>query len=599
MKRICSFLLCLLLLTALVLPVRAASSVPQAVLTSTESVVRILSSYRDGWASGSGFVIYSDATQTLIGTNHHVVEDSPQEVSVWISDTETVTAEILAISDDADMAILRVTEPVDLKPVPFAEYGAAQGEAIYAVGFPAAADTFSDIEAHTSDAATITDGIVSAVREVTMYDYPAPAMYLQINAAINPGNSGGPLFNERGEVVGINTYSRKDSQGIFAAIHVSEMKEFMAEYSIPVPGPRVNYGMILTVAAAVLVAVLLTIFLICRKNRSRRGGKSVSLQSYMRQFPNGLGIRSAVSLMLPLALELKDMHSRGVAHLQISPESVRIGPKGAFLAPATDEESDRYASGYTAPEVYRGISEGSLSDIYSFCAVLLYATTGIQPQNALSRAEREAPDPRLARLDPTFSRFLGIGMTLDPDKRYASMQDVLYLLSGYQTIPAAAAPQPVQPRPVKPRADTSEIKAHAKTVLVAVAVACAVMVTAYLGCYVGARIYAGQENYSGADRLLLLEPLTELHDPSLLLYVDAGQLMSTDQFEAARDIYQQIPGYRNADEMVLESYYRQGLQYANWGLFEEAYSIMFQLGQVGYLDSAELAHTYLNFWAAD
>ena len=221
MKRLCAAFLCIFFVLTMTLSVSAASSVPKPVIDSTKSVVRVLAEYPDGYATGSGFIIKSNSSETLIVTNYHVVEDKPYSISVWISDDETISASILAYTDQKDMCILKLAYPVSLKPLAFAQNGAKQGEAVYAVGFPGAADYLSDKEAHTSADATITDGIVSAVREATVSSYGTPTKILQINAAINSGNSGGPLFNTNGEVVGINTYGINDSQGIFGAIDVS------------------------------------------------------------------------------------------------------------------------------------------------------------------------------------------------------------------------------------------------------------------------------------------------------------------------------------------------------------------------------------------
>ena len=196
----------------------AATAVPQPVMTAAKSVVRVLAEYSDGYSTGSGFVIKSDRDETFIATNYHVVEGKPHSISVWLGEEETVSATILASSAQKDLCILKLAYPVELKPLVFSANEISQGSAIYAVGFPSAADYLSDKEAHTSAEATITDGIVSAIREATISEYGTPTKILQISAAINSGNSGGPLFNDTGEVVGIATYGIDDSQGILARL---------------------------------------------------------------------------------------------------------------------------------------------------------------------------------------------------------------------------------------------------------------------------------------------------------------------------------------------------------------------------------------------
>ena len=258
MKRALRLLLCLFLLSALTVPAYAASSVPAAVIKAVDSVVRIEAEFDDGWASGSGFVIESSRDTTLIATNYHVVEGNPQSISVWLGEDESIRAEIVLESEAKDLCVLKLAYPVSLKALSFDE--AELGEAIYAVGFPAAADDLSDKAAHASSDATLTDGIVSAVRSVTITEGGSPVSILQINAAINSGNSGGPLFNEKGRVVGINTYGITDAQGIFGAIAASELEGLLAESGIRLGGgldwlKPVGIGLAALLALAGLIAL--------------------------------------------------------------------------------------------------------------------------------------------------------------------------------------------------------------------------------------------------------------------------------------------------------------------------------------------------------
>lgn len=231
----------------------AVTAVPEAVLKEINSVVRIFAEYPDGYATGSGFVILSDQEQTLIATNYHVVEENPYSISVWVGEEETVSASIVAYTSQKDMCILRLEYPVDIASVSLCGSGAKQGAAVYAVGFPSDADYLSDKDAHTGADATITDGIVSALREVTVSGYGTPVKILQINAAINPGNSGGPLFSEKGEVVGINTYGIGDAQGIFGAIAISELIAFAQDSGVALSGNGgIPIGVLLAVAGTVL-----------------------------------------------------------------------------------------------------------------------------------------------------------------------------------------------------------------------------------------------------------------------------------------------------------------------------------------------------------
>ena len=587
MKRIHSVILCILLFVSMTISVYAVSSVPESVLKATESVVRVLAEYADGYATGSGFVIKSDKEETLIATNYHVVEGEPYSISVWLSEEETVSATILAYTNQKDMCILKLAYPVSLKPLTFSDSGAKQGEAVYAVGFPGAADYLSDKEAHTSADATITDGIVSAVREVTVSSYGTPTKILQINAAINSGNSGGPLFNINGEVVGINTYGINDSQGIFGAIDVSELKSFMADNAIAVPKATNEFPWaIVVIFAAVLMGIAAISVVIVRKKKmkapTKTEVKNISLREYMVAYPNGIGIHDAVAMLLPVALCLRDLHNNGAAHLQVSPNSISVGANGAVLADATTAESDRYSSGYAAPEIYRGSSAGDLSDVYSFCAVLYYVASGKQPMNSLSRIDAD----KVIHDDTAFAEIIQSGMALDSANRIASMQDVIIKLSPYYVRPfenTTVVEQNQSPKPITQKAKP----AQKRIVLVVTVLVVVALLGSYVGCYFAARINAQNGEFATADSLLFAVPITKIHDAKLVAYIEAGQLMVARNYDGAKVGFESVSGYMNADELVKEADYRYAAQYADANNFEDAEAIYLGLGD--YKDSAVMA----------
>lgn len=592
MKRLSAILLCFLLIASMAISVCAVSSVPEPVMKATESVVRVLAEYSDGYATGSGFVIKSDKDETLIATNYHVVEGKPYSISVWLSEEETASATILAYTNQKDMCILKLAYPVSLKPLSFAEDGAKQGEAVYAVGFPGAADYLSDKEAHTSADATITDGIVSAVREATVSSYGTPTKILQINAAINSGNSGGPLFNANGKVVGINTYGINDSQGIFGAIDVSELKAFMTDHSIPIPNTGSGFTwIILAAVACIIIGMIIVLIVVMRKNKMKTPAevevKNISLREYMAAHPEGIGINDAVAMLLPVALQLRDLHNNGSTHLQVSPNSISVGTNGAILADATSAESDRYASGYAAPEIYRGTSAGNLSDIYSFCAVLSYVASGKQPMNSLSRADAEIEVYESEQFDSTFTEVIKTGMALDSTNRFATMQDIIIKLSAYNVRPFMNA-EPAVDQNTSELIPVKKSKGSPKTIaVVAAAVLVVALLGAYFGCYIGAKTNAQNGDFAAADSLLFASPITKLHDAKLVAYIDAGQMMADRKYEEANAAFEELSGYLNADEMVQEADYRHAVQYADANEFDNAVSIMTELSENGYKDAED------------
>lgn len=139
---------------------------------------------------GSGFII--DAEKGLIVTNNHVIRDA-DEVRVTLHDDTTLDAKILGKDDKTDLALLQVTSPTHkLVAVPFGNSDDMRvGDWILAIGNPFGLG------------GTVTSGIISArARDINSGPYDD---FIQTDASINRGNSGGPMFNLKGEVIGINT----------------------------------------------------------------------------------------------------------------------------------------------------------------------------------------------------------------------------------------------------------------------------------------------------------------------------------------------------------------------------------------------------------
>ena len=598
MKRILSVEICLIILVCLSVCAWAAAAVPEPILEAKNSVVRILSEYSDGYATGSGFVLKNSKGETLIVTNHHVVEDHPYSISVWLNDEETVNASILAYSDQKDLCVLKLAYPLDKPALTLAQKEAEQGEAVYAIGFPGAADYLSDKEAHTSADATITDGIVSAVRKATVSSYGTPTQLLQINAAINSGNSGGPLLNAKGEVVGINTYGINDSQGIFGAISVEELKDFLQSQSISVPGVKGAFPWLAVVIPIMVITlagiVAFAFFISRRKRRSALKTPSQSFAAYMAGHPEGIGENAAVAMLLPVALQLRDLHNNGGSHLQIAPRSIIIGANGAALAPATEIEADRYSSGYAAPEIYKGSLAGNLSDIYSFCALLYAATTGKQPQNSLTRAEN-GEELDCSELESGFAEILKKGMALDPGQRFTSMQELILKLSPYniQSFAMDTAADNMPDAQMQPQEKHAPKRKVNRKLILAIGIPVAVVVLlgiptgVYFGCYNRACTLAENGDFVQAQKMLFAPGITKLHDTELLNYLAADELLEKRQYEDAKEAFSELDGYLHADELAQEADYRHALQLADSSDFDQSLKLMGALKEAGYRDAEE------------
>lgn len=569
MKKIISAALCLLLLLFCALPAWAANDVPEAVMDAANSVVRILSEYYNGSATGSGFVIKNEPGETLIVTNNHVVEGHPQSISVWIDEDWLVSAEIVFSTPEQDLCVLCVTDHIEMEALQLAEESPRKGEAIYAVGFPAVADIFSDTAAHTSEAATITDGIISAIRTLTLVDGGDQVKLLQINADINSGNSGGPLFNAQGQVIGVNTYGITNAQGVFGAIDISELRMLLDENYIylsdvaaadvqslpenvlaPVPA-----GVLIGISVALIALTLLVAFALIKSQRSKARAAAVTLRSYVAAHPNGLDIHEAVAMLLPIAIQLRDMHNNGTLYLQVSPDTIVITPKGVALKGAPGIEAERFSGGFAAPEIYEGSGIGAASDIYSFCAVLFFAVTGKVPANSLKQEDLQSDFALYESISPESLKVVQQGMAFQSHNRTASMQQIIYQISAFNCAP-------FQP-PKEPKINVKPVSALVSVVI------CAILGAAFAvnpvivqainynraidlmeaGQYSSAlAVFQAVEAYKdSADRIQACR--TANNDGK---YQQAKQLMDIKAYDEAIQLFSEIRGYLDADTLRKE-----------------------------------------------
>lgn len=166
---------------------------------------------RNSTGSGSGVIV--DPNGHII-TNNHVVGDAT-EVEVRLSDKSKLFAQVIGKDPDTDLAVLKVTAD---HPLPSARFGDSSGvkvgQWVLAVGNPFGLDR------------TVTLGVVSGIgrENINLSRYEN---FIQTDASINPGNSGGPLFNLRGEIIGINTAIINFAQGIGFAIPSNMAKQVM------------------------------------------------------------------------------------------------------------------------------------------------------------------------------------------------------------------------------------------------------------------------------------------------------------------------------------------------------------------------------------
>lgn len=571
MKRVFGVFLCVILLLGCVLQAFAAGEVPQEVMDAAKSVVRIVSEYRKDLATGSGFVIGNRSGELLIATNNHVVEDNPVRISVWVSEDRLAEAEVFFASAEKDLCVLRVRETSDMPALPLAVEVPRQGQAVYAVGYPGVGDILSDSIAHTSEDATITDGIISAIRTLTIEEGAEPAKILQFSAAINSGNSGGPLFNAKGEVIGVNTYG-VGAQGVFGAVDISELRTLLEQNHIEVSGKtkKLNPVLFLLLTAGTVTFILAAEVILVRaiRKRSSNRGKAVTLREYIQTHPQGLGIYGAVSLLLPVGIALRNLHYDGKLHLEICPENILVGSNGASLKKPSGQEAERFHSGFAAPEIYKGAGYGITSDVYSFGAVLYYAATGKNPANSLQREELETGFSALE--NAAFGDALRKSMADSTQDRMQSMQELIYsvavfsvpeearkdtvpapILQSMASVPAAEEgpvpiPEPAAEPAKEAHRDISKEKTKKKKMgrillPIGVVLACAV---------IGAGILLWKP-FAGADHPHMDQGFTETSiysTPEEAAYAEAEELLAAGETAKAAIAFGKLGDYQDARE---------------------------------------------------
>lgn len=222
------------------------SDVVEQVLPSVVSIYVMDWDTEEEISSGSGFFVSPD----IIVTNYHVVEDIADEdyfyeedeveqVLVETHDGKLRLAEVVFTGNaEEDLALLLISDftfdqntgeqvefPQEYPPLELS-FDVKVGDRVIAVGNPLG-----------QFASTVTQGIVSAIREPDEYeegdeedDSAAEVKVLQTDAAINPGNSGGPLINMAGQVVGVNTWGWEDADNINLAIASEALDDFLAGF---------------------------------------------------------------------------------------------------------------------------------------------------------------------------------------------------------------------------------------------------------------------------------------------------------------------------------------------------------------------------------
>lgn len=187
---------------------------PRSVKALTEQFGEGVALVTSPSGSGSGFFV---SAQGHLITNFHVVENETRlAVTIFRKDgkrEKCEEVEIVATNPFLDLALLRVTLPEGMSPT--LTYLAARdelrdGDVVFAIGNPLGLER------------SVSQGIVSRRNRAE-----EGLVYVQTTTQINPGNSGGPLFNARGEVVGVTNMKITGGEGLGFAIPVRYVIDFL------------------------------------------------------------------------------------------------------------------------------------------------------------------------------------------------------------------------------------------------------------------------------------------------------------------------------------------------------------------------------------
>lgn len=595
------FVLCCFFCPSLVI----AGGVPQEVLEASASVAYIEIETPTAIYSGSGFIVKNDTSGTYLATNNHVLETSPNEIYVWIGENKKRTANVIARSEQYDLAIIKLAEPIEGKALTLSE-DAKQGDEVFAIGYPVAANYLSDTETHLSNEATITNGIIGSIHEMKNVEYGPVITMLQINADINEGNSGGPLLNRMGQVVGINTYGVLDTQGIFGAISASELKAYVEVNNLfqidTKEMPATNWILYVSIAVAILViSVGLFFYVNKRKPQKRRKAKGLLLVDYLSSLDSQIDANSIVSLLMPVIIELRDMHNRGTVYLKISPSRLLVTKEGCSICSSDGQPTDEFIS----PEQRRGSFAGIKTDIYGVCAILRYITN-LNSKKAYSNENNEV-DANSIQLQEIINK----GLAENMDDRFSDMQELLYALAPFNTGISVQAQYPFnsdknkQPKiqAIKPNTPkTTSIKQSKKKrmllslgIVVVGIVLCGMLVYSSASYNVAMKYVENYEFNEASDTLDRI-PFSETLFPEDCTYISAGVNVLDRDYEIAINSLSSIEDYKGSSELTLEAKYRWAVKLADEGSYEKAISLYEEIRKEGYEVSEEETNEIYYAW---
>ena len=466
-----------------------------------------------------------------------------------------------------------------MKPFTLYDDDAARltGERVYALGFPGSADRLFESTGSIADDVTITDGIIGAVRNsIVVGTGERPVSTLQMNVSIFFGNSGGPLLNEKGVVVGINTFGSAEDTNMTGAVSVSELFPMLDQNGIPykTSSNPLYSGIMWIIIAIVAITFILLYLLVFRKNMQAKS--TTRLSSYLAKNTGQFQYDAMIRMLMPVISQLADMENHAQLHLAVYPQNIIVQKSNtrAVLLPARKQE---LVNGFSAPEQYKTPPQtGNFTDVYQLGAIMYRMLTGETLPDVLTRMEDDSTaQAKIDMLDLSSDQKQGLklALSLNADVRISNVAQLVSTLRLDQIPEYFETYQPAK-KARQPLTQKKKRKIVAFSVLGGIIVVVAVGAGWFVGTYNTAMDYIIDENYVRAEQTLKKLPSINTDIKDLKDFTAAGVLLQNGQYDEARTALQVLDGFPTAAILLPKIDGMQGLALLLDGKIEEGEALI-------------------------
>ena len=333
-KRILCMLLAVVMVLFMALPVSASGGFDKDVVDSVVVVYTdvVYNGEYLGSSYGTGFFIGTEgrAPEYLI-TNCHVVENylatgggsGQSDLYVVYESDDFEEAYVVDYDAEKDLALLRIDAPTDKREaIALEEPGDIVGDQVYAVGYPAVAESVDALSYFGNNDATVTGGHVSRL----LTESGTGRHLLQTDAPVHSGNSGGPLVNTNGNVVGINTFILTDANGteiagVYYAVSIEEIIPMLERnnvtYQMGSSSSMLLFIIIGVVALVLILVIVLVLVLVL--TRKKKPAPQQAAQPAQQAAPQ----QAAPAAQRPVIRSMATQH--GGRYAQIGTQPILIG----------------------------------------------------------------------------------------------------------------------------------------------------------------------------------------------------------------------------------------------------------------------------------